>query len=717
MKPSFSNIISKAAALLAAGSLAASCTFDDASLWDEINSVTDQVIKLERATEYLQEQVGGMQELIAQIQENNLVESVTLQDDGDWTIVFSNGKTVEIVYEKIPEVTIPTLTVKQEGGTWYWAFSKGDKIELITDINKRKIAVKTDIAPKARVTGTVWELSFDEGINWINTGVPATGEGTDTLFYGLSEDADRYYITLADGVTVLPLEKAKGLSFKFVADNLFYDNKIYLEPGSSHEIAVEQANVANLTVFKPDGWKAEISGNIFKITTPAAGNSFAQEKGEAGVIAVGTSGKTLIAKFKVGLGERPLEPKIKIQWTTAPDFFTELRLGSAYEEGAIDLEPANSFVVTPGLLYRFRANVMGRGAEGVKALGLTGEVNRIENFTINGDASILPSIDEENEYVYFRTTTVPWEYQKLPGEFMYFVGGNGVISLTLNDEVRWTWMICSREEDLNDQKVGGYTQMGSMLGAWGPVWNYKQHIGDLLKAAFTPYLGIFYSWGSNNPQPGHTEYNRCYGTTASGLLGANMDLIYYYDTGAPVERKIRQGQPVTGLAESIRHPEVLSNLVSEGEDIYAHLWGGVSGSDKTIFDPCPYGYRVPDAGLYDSYVLGMPAYSGYAYSVSTGTEYVIPSGMIGMGEVVKTTGYKPLSDDEQTMIAPCFFGLNPVPDDYTIKRCYYWSNQTSPEGNNVATAYFIETKQNRGNEAVLRQNAAPVRCIRFDGER
>ena len=47
---------------------------------------------------------------------------------------------------------------------------------------------------------------------------------------------------------------------------------------------------------------------------------------------------------------------------------------------------------------------MGRGAEGVSAMGLSGDVNTIGGFDIHGGASVNSLLTAEYEYVYFNTT-------------------------------------------------------------------------------------------------------------------------------------------------------------------------------------------------------------------------------------------------------------------------------------------------------------------------
>lgn len=282
---------------------AVSCKYDDTPLRESLEDLKSRLSKIDKSIVFFQVQMTDITDIIEEIQKNNLVESVEQQEDGDWTITFSNGKTVEVTYEKIPEITIPALTVIKDGAKYYWALKKGETVTYFPD-QANRIEVNQQNRPQARVNGqTIWEVSFDNGQTWHSTGVPATGEGTDTLFAGVTEDDTHFYITLSDGVTVLPLEKSKGLSFKFLTDSVFDGVCLYVDYGQTATVKYESTGVSTLTVTKPEGWKVTQGTGSFSITAPAAGNTFAETEGAVGAYATG-NGQSLIATVKVKAGTK-----------------------------------------------------------------------------------------------------------------------------------------------------------------------------------------------------------------------------------------------------------------------------------------------------------------------------------------------------------------------------------------------------------------------------
>ncbi|MBQ1990136.1 MAG: hypothetical protein II231_03290, partial [Rikenellaceae bacterium] len=122
-------------------------------------------------------------------------------------------------------------------------------------------------------------------------------------------------------------------------------------------------------------------------------------------------------------------PKVTPQayplWTEGNTFFTTCQyveddvtsLGSATE-----LKPSNCFMVKPNTLYKFKANVRGRGAAGVAAMGITNGIEIVGDYAINSDGTIS-SVMDDKDYIYFKTSST----------------GNGVISLYFGGTVLWSW--------------------------------------------------------------------------------------------------------------------------------------------------------------------------------------------------------------------------------------------------------------------------------------
>ena len=183
-----------------------------------------------------------------------------------------------------------------------------------------------------------------------------------------------------------------------------------------------------------------------------------------------------------------------------------------------------------------------------------------------------------------------------------------------------------------------------------------------------------------------------------------MYFIYYYDEeGNPVETTKRFGTPTESLADAVANPRMMADLVSDGTDEYAQMWGAAS-DDKTIFDPCPYGYRVATEELFASYEFGLTS--------TGGQNYVLPS---GERKTLYYGGYLTMSNG-----IPAIAGVD------TFFNGYYWTNgvdQVSvPEygtptyGNENAVMFYADGNNNFGATTMPRYTGALVRCIKYDKE-
>lgn len=182
-------------------------------------------------------------------------------------------------------------------------------------------------------------------------------------------------------------------------------------------------------------------------------------------------------------------------------------------------------------------------------------------------------------------------------------GGNALIgAFTNNGTLLWSWHIwvcpdmvesegAIREEYIQHWKINGYYVMDRNLGAL----DNKPGVAS---------LGLLYQWGRKDPFIGAKVTNDDYRDT--GVLPTE---IYYGSWGVS---KNDEETPMT-IPETILHPTTLTKAgMSKGSDNRkALLWGTDGGLNttgvkdlgtKTIYDPCPMGYRVPpvDAFVFET---------------------------------------------------------------------------------------------------------------------
>lgn len=677
--------------VLAAGTLSVlstttSCQFDDSKIWDSIENIEDRLKKLEEIAASMQSDIDALRDIVNKMQEDVTIDSVIENEDGSITLNFSDG-TSSTISDGEDGVTPPSIIVLESEGQYWWAYKYPDgKTEFLTDEDGNKIPV-SGTAPQVRINpdNNHWEISTDGGKTWTDTGVDASGNG-ESIFDSISQDDDFVYITIEEG-TVITIPKSKELSFSFGTEG-----DLFFAYSETKQLSYTMSGASKTTITKPDGWKVKFVEDKLEITAPAKENTYAEAEGVISIILIGANGQSYIAEQNVAVGEEKVDIRLQIQWTQGDKFFTDLHFGPASETGAEDLNPSNCFLVRPGKTYRFRTNVMGRGADGVAAMNLTEETNELGGFTINKDASIHSALSGDYEYIYFTTTN----------EGTAAEGGNGVISVVINEKVAWTWHIWARAEDPELETMGSYQQMAVNLGSWGPEKIKQFMLNEWMYFPFGYYYGLPYSWGFNVPYPGVTS-NRNMAIITTGVK-SKLYFVYQYDKdGNPIEVNERSGLPSEGLLNSVNNPLNMSNLADSGNDIYSNIWGGET-NEKTIFDPCPYGYKVPDDNYYLSIKLGTPGNGGIAYTISNGeTRY------ISLGGILKI-------DEESNL-----------PALHQEKReGYYWSNKadigneaTYPDpiydGKHSLCFYFSGSTDN-GMRTVERQNGALIRCIRYDKE-
>ena len=193
-------------------------------------------------------------------------------------------------------------------------------------------------------------------------------------------------------------------------------------------------------------------------------------------------------------------------------------------------------------------------------------------------------------------------------------GGNALIgAFDENGKVLWSWHIwvcpdvVSREgntfnEDyLEHWKVNDYDFMDRNLGALANRPNESAPENQKGVAA----MGLLYQWGRKDPFIGPNYSNDNF----SGE--GRIDVVHYYQEW---ETYASPSTDTTPIAYTIEHPTHLiwrgpnskPNGLSQIAENGSYLWGTNGGfsttiielGSKTIYDPCPVGYRVPPVNAF-----------------------------------------------------------------------------------------------------------------------
>lgn len=305
--------------------------------------------------------------------------------------------------------------------------------------------------------------------------------------------------------------------------------------------------------------------------------------------------------------------------------------------------------------------------------------------------------------------------------------GNAVIAVYDRDgSIIWSWHIWVTDKfstiDYSFDYGGKPYAFGMMDRNLGARKATSSGTDDVLDT-----YGLYYLWGRKDPSPGPPAYNYAQADTRTGIY-------WYMDQGIRSSVEVITDANTT-VEMSARYPLSLM-IPSRISELYPsdwlymsvdQLWGysPLAGevSRKTIYDPCPYGYRVADdelAALFgycrDSRYYGD---NGRGITVTTGwPQNFFPfAGWRGrdVGTMDRTVSwYKvgELADYQDARINKSGTDMNNHRGrSLLIKESLFnGGNSYKIENTDDARTYYQRLNTDWGNRA----SATPVRCIRYD---
>lgn len=355
--------------------------------------------------------------------------------------------------------------------------------------------------------------------------------------------------------------------------------------------------------------------------------------------------------------------------------------------------PANCYVVTmPSVSYTFDAMHRPDGtALDTKRVGLLWQSNPmvVKNVALVDDKAIFYVTASENDATLVENT-------------------NAVIAAYDNaGKVIWSWHVWVTNENplaAYDTYSNGKSFMRYNLGA------FANSNGSKIESQILDSYGMYYQWGRKDPFP------RPYYFDASG----SDDEARYNDVGTYIIETYEERTTNNGTVDYVtKYPMIFitnANCMNEGADGIGDwlatadnkLW---SDAEKSVYDPCPYGWRVPTAE--DMSVLRL-----------ADAEDNTP-----LDEARKQYGW-PLSDGVATYFYPAcgrrryndgkVENMNYKEGVYPAQpqpwEGYYWTSTTSADGKALCLYFDLTTTRtvNKFNTSHLarRANGFQVRCVK-----
>ena len=282
-------------------------------------------------------------------------------------------------------------------------------------------------------------------------------------------------------------------------------------------------------------------------------------------------------------------------------------------------------------------------------------------------------------------------------------------------EIVWSWHLWITDSDYIDRTnsaINGSTFMHLNLGA------FTNSNGSTDKTEIHDSYGMYYQWGRKDPFP------RPYYHDASG--GDNE--IRYESQGIYIAEQYYERTAERGTVEyTIKHPMefIFNSQNSEyngdsgngvGDWLTTSdntLWGEES---KSVYDPCPYGWRIPTSSDYQIFALNddkttnLPyetALAQFGWLLSDGATYVFYPACGRRRYIDGMVENMNHSDDMLTQPRPW--------------EGHYWTASTTDEG--LAKSLYFDLKTpSRASTPVsqvarFRANGMQIRCVEDSPEK
>lgn len=347
------------------------------------------------------------------------------------------------------------------------------------------------------------------------------------------------------------------------------------------------------------------------------------------------------------------------QYDGCESFFGQ-SIRPVYDDPAIDLSAggtSNSYIAPLNGYYRFNAGVRGNSTTPVGVPATVTVLWETFNTHITPSAgSIVKDVKLENGEVFFRTTNEE---------------GNALIAVKNGSgEVLWSWHIWATDynpdEEYNVYQGSDVKVMDRNLGA------LSNQPGDPRN------LGFYYQWGRKDPFPSSSNTDQYV-----------MIATYPSSVFSTIDRSDSTGT----VDYTVKNPTV---SITEGYKNSTHDWAsqpdsGLWGESKTEYDPCPVGWKVPEASVFTP--------------LARTSDYVRDTDHRGVlfGETVSTP----------SAFFPCA-GNNPGGvlngGEFSVS-CHYWT--TSLSGTYYSRRFCVyENSEPSTGYLSYRSHGFPVRCRR-----
>lgn len=294
-----------------------------------------------------------------------------------------------------------------------------------------------------------------------------------------------------------------------------------------------------------------------------------------------------------------------------------------------EVQTANSYVVSKSGFYKFRATTRGNGVTGLLVVQDDGTYYRSFDATMGAGISGIDKIDllwwqgdlstgsdyktftngsPSSDEVAAKCPVTILDNGKLEDGFATFYvkvdettyGNVGLAAYDANGTILWSWHIWIQPE-VKVVRLGDYTVMDRNLGATYAPADKNYDSGN-----FYANIGLYYQWGRKDP---------FFPPKGKDNTDNSTDVWFKKENGVWTEQTFNNVTSKSTIKESAQHPldyyssnntlwqTSYSNLKEQPNDLWGYV--GSAGSigesfAKTMYDPCPPGYRVMQHDVFQS---------------------------------------------------------------------------------------------------------------------
>ena len=471
-------------------------------------------------------------------------------------------------------------------------------------------------------------------------------------------------------------------TFSACTTNEVYDfefelpGQIVTEFGKTIVIPFKARNITSIVVSStPKGWKVEdvdLNNWTITITSPA---SFADDTNN-----IEENGTLTLTGYTAA--------------STAIHANSFLSLLN--KEKNITAEYSNSYIITqPNTRYTIDVSHKGESGETISPSKV--EVLWQTEISLISHCSFFP---ENNTFSFFVAgEDITDENGQKTGSRV--IDGNAVVAAyDANDNIIWSWHLWLTGSEPTGIVTSAGEFMDRNLGAYHNS-NGSTRISDIYKS-----YGMYYQWGRKDPFVRPVDFS---------FKGGEDQMTYSYIGDIYRFTYVDAETEGVGTYEyAVTNP--MSFIKGSKDNAYDWLYSSHdntlwSATSKSINDPCPRGWRIPDADAFKAFDIAeeedlaaladmRDMYGWHLVDKSTGVKMFMPG-----------AGRRSFENGVLTNLNNYGYDYNPMP-----WVGYYWTTGTTADS---ATSLYFDLNTTRAvnnqynpSKVMYRANAMQVRCVR-----